>query len=79
MMWMFGQAPKCGLVNLNLDKIRCMKLTSWKEYFKVRSCSSFLIEEIDLMDETLGSLWKEMTILGRHSFSNGEMDDVNGW
>ena len=46
------------LVDSNLDEKRCMKLASWKEYFEVTLCSSFLIEETCLMDETLGSLWK---------------------
>ena len=30
------------------------------------------------MDETLGSMWKGMPLVGGHSFSNDEMDDVNG-
>ena len=51
--------PNVVWVDLNLDEIRCMKLTSWKG-----SCSSFLIEETNSMDETFGYLWKEMPLVG---------------
>ena len=54
-----------------------MKLPSWKKDFEGRLCFSFLIEETDLMDETLGSLWNEIPLVGGHSFSNDEMCDAN--
>ena len=65
------------LVYLNLDEAICMKLESWKEDLECRLDSSFLIEEIDAMDETLGSLWKGMPLVGRNALSNDEMDDAN--
>ena len=37
--------PNVVLVDSNLDEIRCMKLESWKECFKVASCSLFIIEK----------------------------------
>ena len=50
------------LVDLNLDEARCMELASLKEDFEWRLDSSFLIEETDAMDETLGSVWKGMSM-----------------
>ena len=55
-----------------------MKLASWKQDFEGRLDLSFIIEEIDEIEETLRSLWKGMPLVGGHSFSNDEMDDVNG-
>ena len=70
--------PNVFLVDLNLDEIRRMEFSSWKEDFEDSLCFSFLIEEIDPIDETLGSLWEKMPLVGGYSCSNNEMDDVNG-
>ena len=67
------------LVDLNLDEIRCMKLASWKEEFEERLFSSFILEETDAVDDTLGSLWNGMPLVGGLSFLNEDWnDDVNG-
>ena len=70
----FDRFPNEVLVDLNLEEIRCMKLESWKEDFEGRLDYSFLIEEIDSMDETLCSVWNWMPLVGGHSSSNDEMD-----
>ena len=66
--------PNVVLADSNLDEIRRMKLTSWKEDFEGRLYSIGIshmevsIEETDTMDENLGSLLKGMPLVGGHSF-----------